>query len=82
MDNQGYEYRWQKGTSRYYKICVYKDMLNDWILTSAWGGINSNLGNYKHVALNSIEEAATLIENMMKRRLRRGYTLMFSSGAL
>lgn len=81
MTNHWISYRWQKGMSRYYKVTVYKDLLNDWVLTCAWGGLNNRLGNYKHIVLKTFEDADLYIQELMKRRLKRGYKLSSSSGA-
>lgn len=51
-------------------------MLNDWILTCVWGGINSRLGNHSHTMVNSIDDAALYIENMLKKRKKHGYELV------
>lgn len=51
-------------------------MLNDWILTCVWGGINSRLGNYSHLMVNNENEAKIYINNMMKKRMKRGYELV------
>lgn len=74
-------YRWHKGNSRYYQISIYKDMFDDLILTCVWGGLHSRLGNYKHILISSIDEGLHYIENVMYRRKKRGYVLIFSSGA-
>lgn len=62
--------------SRYYKIIIQKDMLNDWILTCVWGGINSRLGNYSHLKIDNENEAKIHIDKMMKHRRKRGYELI------
>ena len=71
-----YNYHWQKNNSRYYKIIVCKDMFSHWVLTCIWGAINSRLGNHKHIMLNNLDEAKTIIEAMMVRRIKRGYVLI------
>jgi predicted DNA-binding WGR domain protein len=62
--------------SRYYKIILQKDMLGDLILTSVWGGIYSNLGNYKHTLFYNINDADNFINQMMTHRSKRGYILL------
>jgi|GEM_PF-2122290 hypothetical protein len=73
---QSHYYWLNKEKARYYKIIIQKDMLNDWILTCVWGGINSRLGNHSHTMLNSIDDAALYIENMLKKRKKHGYELI------
>jgi hypothetical protein len=69
-------YRWQKGLSRYYKVYLYKDLLGDWVLTKVWGGINSRLGNFEHQATLTKEPALLLIDEIIKKRKKRGYHLL------
>ena len=51
-------------------------MLNDWILTCVWGGINSRLGNYSHLKIDNENEAKIHIDKMIKHRRKRGYELI------
>ena len=65
-----------KKNGRYYKILIYKDMLNDTILTCVWGSIHSKLGNYSHFVMNTAEETHNFIENINKKRYKNGYELV------
>lgn len=76
--NNCYEYRWQKGISRYYRILIYRDLLNDWILTCIWGGVQTRLGNFKHTTLQNLQEGLDFVEDMKKRRHSRGYALVWA----
>lgn len=72
-----HNYHWiNKEKSRYYKVIIYKDMLNDWIITSIWGGINSRLGNYKHMVMSDTNKINNFISTMNTRRVKRGYVLL------
>jgi hypothetical protein len=73
---QSHYYWLNKEKATYYKIILQKDMLNDWILTCVWGGINSRLGNYSHLMVNNENEAKVYIKNIMERRKQRGYELV------
>ncbi len=67
------KYRWEKDNGRYYCIYLYRDLLGDWVLTRAWGGMFSKLGNYEHeVYLNYIEAVRAIIL-IKERRKQRGY---------
>lgn len=71
------QYHWlNREKQRYYKIIVHKDMLDDWVVTSIWGGINSRLGNYKHMVMNDSDKIKKFISDMNTRRARRGYVLL------
>lgn len=74
--NKSYEFRWQKGISRYYRILIYRDLLNDWILTCIWGGVQTRLGNFKHTTLQNLQEGFAFVEDMKIRRKQRGYSLI------
>jgi predicted DNA-binding WGR domain protein len=73
---QTYYYWINQEKARYYKIILHMDMLNDWILTCAWGGRYSRLGNYNHIKMNNRDDAETYIKNMIIKRKKRGYELM------
>ncbi len=75
MNCDWYEYRWQKGISRYYKVFLYKDLLGDWILTKVWGGVNSRLGNYEHKLYPTMQAASSMINQIKVQRKKRGYHL-------
>ena len=68
-----HELHWRKGTSRYYKAHITKDMFGCYILTLVWGGINSRLGNCKNHSFESLDELNSFVEALEKRRLQRGY---------
>ncbi len=72
--NNNYKYSWTKEKKRYYNIYLDKGLFNDWTITCVWGGVNSRLGNYKLYAFDDIQEAYNMIEHIIKRRLKRGYT--------
>lgn len=55
-------------------------MLNDWIMTCAWGGVNNRLGNHSHILLKNFNDAKKYIDTMMIRREKRGYELQIAPG--
>ena len=60
-------------TSRYYAVHVTKDMFGDWTLRKVWGGIGSRRGGISHTGLGSYEEGVEQIQEIAKRRAKRGY---------
>jgi predicted DNA-binding WGR domain protein len=71
-----YYYWINQEKARYYKIILHRDILNDWILTCAWGSKNSRLGNHSHTKINNKNDAELFIKNMIIKRKKRGYELM------
>lgn len=65
--------RWQKGNFRYYKLLVYQDLFNDWIVTTAWGGLRSRLGNFKNSTFATHKDAMDYVDFIALRRTKRGY---------
>lgn len=73
--------RWEHPVKlRYYQIFLFKDLLNDWIVTKSWGSLHSSRGGggVTHMPCDSLEEAKKLIVNLSKLRNRRGYVLQDS----
>ncbi len=71
--------RWQSPT-RYYVAVFQQDLLGDWVLTKAHGGLQNRLGTLKNFALPSIEAAKQELLRLHKLRLKRGYRLVVSTG--
>lgn len=69
-------YKWHKENGRYYQIYLLKDFFDTWMLTCSWGSLYSRLGNYKNFAFQSYEEALQMIEDVKKKRNKRGYNLI------
>jgi predicted DNA-binding WGR domain protein len=66
--------RWHT-TNRYYTAILQKDLFGDLLLTCAWGGVNSRLGNQKHIHFANQSEARLYLDKLSKRRTSRGYDL-------
>jgi len=67
-------YRWvnpEKG--RYYNAYLDRDLFGHWVLTKAWGGINSHRGHGRKVCVASREAGLQAIQALNKRRKKRGY---------
>lgn len=77
-----YYQRWEStATQRYYLCYIARDLLNDWVLTLAYGGLNSKLGSVTHQYCSSIGEALKKIEVIAKKRQRRGYALILQKSS-
>ena len=69
--------RWES-PSRYYEAVLQRDLLGDWVLSTANGGLRNRLGALRHLALPSREAAVKELASLHKLRLRRGYRLVAS----
>ncbi|MDV7394997.1 hypothetical protein RZS08_26670 [Arthrospira platensis SPKY1] len=69
--------RWES-PSRYYEAVLQRDLLGDWVLSTANGGLRNRLGALRHLALPSREVAVKELASLHKLRLRRGYRLVAS----
>lgn len=69
--------RWESA-SRYYEAVLQQDLLGDWVLSTARGGLRNRLGAIRHLALPSMEAAVKEVTSLHKLRLRRGYRLVAS----
>ena len=75
--------RWENlGSQRYYWCHLGKDMLNDWVLTVAFGGINSKLGAVKLHYCVTLDNGLQKIKDIAKQRHRSGYHLMLHNEQL
>ena len=64
--------RWETLT-RYYQAVMYRDLLDDLVLTTIHGGKGSRLGGIKTVPYASELDAITEIEKIDRRRKTHGY---------
>lgn len=71
--------RWESH-SRYYEAVLQQDLLGDWVLSTANGGLRNRLGALRHLALPSRDAAVKALTSLHKLRLRRGYRLVASRG--
>jgi hypothetical protein len=69
--------RWES-PSRYYEAVLQQDLLGDWVLSTANGGLRNRLGALRHLALPSRDAAVKALASLHKLRLRRGYHLVAS----
>ena len=64
--------RWETA-SRYYVARAYEDLLGDWIVEKAWGGLTNNLGNGQQEIVSTYEDAVTLMSKIHRERSKRHY---------
>lgn len=64
--------RWESAT-RYYEAILQQDLLGDWVLSTAHGGLRNRLGALKNRAFPSKKAAETGLLELDKLRLKRGY---------
>ena len=69
--------RWESA-SRYYEAALLQDLLGDWVLSTARGGLRNRLGALRHLALPSRDAAVKELASLHTLRLRRGYRLVAS----
>jgi len=67
--------RWETDT-RYYVCHLQQDLLGDWVLFQCWGSRFNNLGNHTTKLAGSYEKAKTMLTQVNKLRLKRGYNLV------
>ena len=69
-------FRWENPEKRrYYQVSLQKDLLGDWVLSKAWGGIGQKFGRMVHMPCRSLQEAEAMVERIARIRKNRGYIL-------
>lgn len=63
--------------NRYYKIKFQPTLLGTIDVICVWGSLEGNLGNYKVIPCNGIEEIRAIIRYVKKRRKQRGYIFYY-----
>jgi hypothetical protein len=66
--------RWETDR-RYYEAVVEFDLFGDCVLTQRWGGLCSNRGGQKTIAVGR-DLVMVSLPKIHKRRLQRGYSLV------
>jgi hypothetical protein len=62
-------------SGRYYTAYIDTDLFDDYVVVCLWGGAGRKLSRIKHICVPSIQEATTVLEDIAKRRVARGYVL-------
>lgn len=71
--------RWETDT-RYMQAHLQQDLLGDWVLLIANGGLNSRRGRLRTVVLASRAAAEPYLAALHKRRIQHGYRLVDDCG--
>ena len=59
--------------ARYYQADLVVDLLGDWCVVTAWGGLGSHRGQVRRVMVASREEGVKRLAEIERRRRQRGY---------
>ena len=65
---------WTK-ENKYYKIIFQPTLFGRMDVICVWGRIGGNLGNYKVISSRDSQDIELIIEDIKKRRKKRGYRL-------
>lgn len=65
---------WTKKKRRY-KLLMQPNLFGGTDIVCMWGSIGTNLGNYKVITVESKDNIEIIINDITKRRQRRGYTM-------
>jgi hypothetical protein len=60
-------------TKRYYNIYLQLNLFEEWEVLTVWGSNNSNAGRIVVKPCGSWGDGIKLVEQLSKRRLKRGY---------
>lgn len=67
--------RWETD-SRYYAARIYPDLLGDWVVERAWGGLKNNLGNVMQEVVPNYSAAMGKLTTLLAERNARNYVLV------
>lgn len=74
--------RWQRHywqtNQRYYVAEVTQDLFGNWLLRRCWGSRTSARGNQQHVAADNYPAALVALDEIAKKRKKRGYSRRYS----
>lgn len=59
--------------ARYYEAHLDRDLLGDWALRTAWGGLGSRRGGTYNTGVASYDDGIEQINEIARRRIQRGY---------
>lgn len=58
---------------RYYKLFLYRDLLNDLVIFQCWGGKHNSMGGHKTLLVKDLDEGHKLMEQIATNRIKRDY---------
>ncbi|MHC0448573.1 MAG: WGR domain-containing protein [Candidatus Lariskella arthropodorum] len=59
--------------SKYYIISVQNNLFHEICVNLVWGALYNRLGNNKYNYPSSIKQAESIVNAVIKKRIRRGY---------
>lgn len=81
-DHQFIRIRWENlEKQRYYEVVLVKDFF-DWVLTRAWGRINSPLGQVVNCPYPNFRAGLAQAKKIERQRRYRGYQLIILRGEI
>ena len=60
---------------RYYKVMIYRDLLNDLMMQRVWGSLDTKRSGQMSVLISSEEQALSMLDVIKKKRKARNYVL-------
>ena len=67
-------------TNRYYQAELTQDLLGEWTVVTAWGGLGSHRGGMRSTGVASYADGLAQLEAIGKRRHQRGYRRVAATG--
>jgi len=67
--------RWESA-QRYFAARVRQDLLGDWVVSCAWGGLGRSEGNMQQIPMHSMEAANAAVAMVGQKRERGSYRLV------
>jgi predicted DNA-binding WGR domain protein len=64
-----------KKKRRYYKVMVYRDLLNDLVMMRNWGSLDTARGGIKTEVVDH-DQAVELLVKIGKQRIKRNYEIV------
>lgn len=67
--------RWES-PQRYYAARVRQDLLGDWMISCAWGGLSNESGNIRSLPVATFEAGNAAVNMVYERRIKDKYHLI------
>jgi hypothetical protein len=63
-----------------YDLAQEQELFGEWVLLRKWGGRRTGKGGQREILCADLEEGHRLMQDVLKRRRRRGYVLLGDFG--
>jgi hypothetical protein len=74
MEERAQHERWvNRAKARYYETHLSRDLFDQWILVTVWGGCGSRRGRLASTGVASYREGLDALREIAERRAARGY---------